>query len=50
LLRQRCHNDRLPAEELSDYFRAHLNRGVVLLQGRVKSLSDITNLLPRAGG
>lgn len=47
LLRQRCHNDGLPPEELSEYFRAHLNRGVVLLQSRVKTLSDITNLLPR---
>lgn len=48
LLRHRCHNDRLPPEQLSEYFRAHLNRGVVLLQSRVKTLSDITNLLPRA--
>lgn len=31
---------------LVKYFRAHLNRGVVLLYGRVRGLEDLTNLLP----
>ena len=32
-------------EELVKYFRAHLNRGVRLLYGRVKGLVDLVNLL-----
>ena len=33
-------------EVLVKYFRAHLNRGVRLLYGRVKGIEDLTNLLP----
>ena len=33
-------------EMLVKYFRAHLNRGVRLLYGRVKRLEDLANLLP----
>ena len=33
-------------EVLVKYFRAHLNRGVRLLYGRVKKLEDLVNLLP----
>ena len=32
-------------EALVKYFRAHLNRGVRLLYGRVKGLKDLANLL-----
>ena len=32
-------------EELIQYFRTHLNRGVRLLYGRVKRLEDLVNLL-----
>lgn len=32
-------------EVLVKYFRAHLNRGVRLLYGRVKRLEDLSNLL-----
>lgn len=32
-------------EALIKYFRAHLNRGVRLLYGRVKRLEDLANLL-----
>ena len=32
-------------EVLVKYFRAHLNRGVRILYGRVKRLSDLVNLL-----
>lgn len=45
LLRQRCHQQKVDVAELSDYFRAHVNRGIILLQRRVKSLADILNLL-----
>ena len=33
-------------DTLLKYFRAHLNRGVRLLYGRVKRLEDLANLLP----
>lgn len=33
-------------EMLIKYFRAHLNRGVHLLYGRVKGIEDLVNLLP----
>ena len=33
-------------DALVKYFRAHLNRGVRLLYGRVKKLEDLANLLP----
>ncbi len=37
-----CENN----DTLVKYFRAHLNRGVRLLYGRVKGLRDLSNLLP----
>ena len=46
LLRQRTTEDALAEDRLPDYFRAHMNRGVLLLQQRVKSLSDIATLVP----
>lgn len=45
LLRQRCHQQKLDVSELPDYFRAHINRGIALIQRRVKGLSDILNLV-----
>jgi hypothetical protein len=29
-------------------FKAHLNRGIMMLQSRIKDLSDIHDLLPQA--
>ena len=46
LLKQRSTEDALDEDRLPDYFRAHMNRGVLLLQQRVKSLSDIAALVP----
>jgi DNA sulfur modification protein DndE len=46
LLRQRCFADGIPESELPEYFRAHMNRGVVLLQQRTKGLADLIALLP----
>jgi DNA sulfur modification protein DndE len=46
VLRERCHQDQVGLDNLADYFRAHMNRGVVLLQHRVKSLPDIAALIP----
>jgi DNA sulfur modification protein DndE len=47
LLVERCRQDGLDLEQLPDQFRAHLNRGVVLLQKRVRSLADIALLAAR---
>jgi DNA sulfur modification protein DndE len=47
LLKQRSSDDGLDPEHLADYFRAHMNRGVMLLQQRVKSLSDLADLVAR---
>lgn len=46
LLRERCAHDGLDLErELEDQFRAHVNRGVLLLYNRVKHLSDLSRLI-----
>jgi DNA sulfur modification protein DndE len=47
LLRERCFQDGLDFARLPDYFRAHMNRGVTLLQQRVRSLSDIADLVSK---
>jgi DNA sulfur modification protein DndE len=48
LLKERCLQDGLDNGRLPDYFRAHMNRGVTLLQQRVRSLSDIADLVSKA--
>ena len=50
LLKERCASDGLDLDDdsLADQFRAHLNRGVGLLYGRVKELSDLVGLLPKS--
>jgi DNA sulfur modification protein DndE len=45
LLRQRLHEDGLEIDNLEGYFRAHLNRGISLLQQRVRSVADLANLI-----
>ena len=45
LLKQRCTEDAVDMDILPDYFRAHLNRGVGLLQQRVRNLGDLANLI-----
>ncbi len=49
LLKERCAADGLPLDNdsLVNQLRAHLNRGVLLLYGRVKELSDLVRLLPK---
>ena len=49
LLKERCHNDGLSDENLEDQFKAHINRGVLLLGQRVKSLEDINRLVQELG-
>lgn len=46
LLRQRCHQQKVAPAELPDYFRAHINRGITLLQRRLKGLVDVVSLPP----
>lgn len=48
LLRQRLYQDGLGIDDLEGYFRAHLNRGISLLQQRVRSIVDIASLVPHA--
>lgn len=46
LLRERCNHDGLDLEhDLDSQFRAHVNRGVLMLYGRVKHLSDLARLV-----
>jgi len=46
LLKERCREDGLASDRLPDYFRAHMNRGVVLLQQRTKGIADLAQLVP----
>jgi DNA sulfur modification protein DndE len=47
LLRERCIIDGLdPSSDLSSQLRAHVNRGVMALSGRLKDLGDLVTLLP----
>ena len=51
LLRQRCLQDSLdPDEELPEQLRAHINRGVSILYPRLRSLSDIGEMVMQANG
>jgi DNA sulfur modification protein DndE len=45
LLRQRLHQDGLNTKEVAGHFRAHMNRGVVLLQQRVRTVADLAMLV-----
>jgi DNA sulfur modification protein DndE len=45
LLKERCHKDGLSESELENQFKAHINRGVLLLGQRVKKLPDINRLV-----
>lgn len=42
---QWCNENNVPEAERSNYFLAHLNRGVELLTNRVKSLNDVAQLI-----
>lgn len=49
LIKERCHRDGLSLsnEALAEQFRAHVNRGVLLLYKRTRSLNDLAQLMPR---
>jgi DNA sulfur modification protein DndE len=48
LLQQRLHQDGIGTDDLEGYFRAHLNRGISLLQQRVRSVADLATLVPQS--
>lgn len=49
LLRQRVRDDQcVVVRDLDSYFRAHMNRGAILLASRVKSLPDLLSEIGRS--
>ena len=49
LIKERCYQDGLPTsdEALAKPFGAHINRGVLLLYKRIRSLNDLAQLMPK---
>ena len=47
LLREKCYEDGFGEDELAAQFKAHIDRGVLLLYKRVRSLNDLGHLMPR---
>jgi len=46
LVKQRCLEDGLdPEKEFLNQMRLHINHGVTILSGRIKSIGEVTNLL-----
>lgn len=51
MLKERCIYDGLDIDQqLEEQFRAHVNRGVLILYNRLKSINDLANLLPKQTG
>lgn len=50
LIKERCLQDGLPLDDdvLGEQFKAHVNRGVLLLYKRVKTLNDLALIMPRS--
>lgn len=46
LLKERCLQDKLCEEQWVNQFKAHMNRGVLLLDKRLKSLNGLALTLP----
>jgi len=46
LIKERCAQDKIKQEEITNQFKAHMNRGVLLLFKRVKKVSDLNYILP----
>jgi DNA sulfur modification protein DndE len=46
LLKERLHRDGGDFLDIEGQFRAHLNRGIVLLQQRVRNVADLASLVP----
>lgn len=48
LLRVRCKQDGYSDDDLPIQFKAHIDRGVLLLYKRVRTLNDLAQLMPKA--
>lgn len=46
LLKQHCIQFGISEDNYLDYFRAHMNRGVLLLSKRIGNVKDLVQLLP----
>ena len=46
LIRERCLHDGINQSDAFVQFKAHMNRGVLLLDKRIRSLNDLALLLP----
>ncbi|MCA9900619.1 MAG: DNA sulfur modification protein DndE [Anaerolineales bacterium] len=46
LLKERCYQDKVEEEQLPLHFKAHMNRGVLLLNKRLKSLDGLLLTIP----
>lgn len=47
MIQMRCKQDGFPQEMVPEQFKAHIDRGVLLLYKRVRSLNDLALLMPR---
>jgi len=46
LLKQRCILEGISLDKELDYFKAHMNRGVLLLSKRIGNIRDLVQLIP----
>jgi DNA sulfur modification protein DndE len=49
LVKERCHQDGFGEETFEDQFRAHVNRGVLMLYKQVRDLNDLAQLISEMG-
>ena len=47
LIQVRAKQDGIPEDKVAEYFKAHIDRGVLLLFKRVRTLNDLAQLMPR---
>lgn len=45
LLHERCRRDGLDGSQIEQQFKAHMNRGIMLLQLRVRNIGDLAQLV-----
>jgi DNA sulfur modification protein DndE len=46
MLKERCYQDEVCDEQMPNQFKAHMNRGVLLLHKRLKNVDDLLLTLP----
>ena len=47
MIKERCKQDGFTEEDIAQQFKAHIDRGVLLLYKRIKTLNDLALLMPR---